>query len=136
MSLTINITKNRRGVVLELSGSLTVGEDMSLLRESIRNELAKGVRDLVLDLSGVAHIDSRGLGELVSMTVEIRKEGGAVKFIGLSSRSNQALEMTGLGTVFENSAKEHQLRRRRLAGSIVIAVASLLAGLIVYILSK
>jgi anti-anti-sigma factor len=136
MSLTINITKNRRGVVLELSGSLTVGEDMSLLRESIRNELAKGVRDLVLDLSGVAHIDSRGLGELVSMTVEIRKQRGAVKFIGLSSRSNQALEMTGLVTVFENSAKEHQLRRRRLAGSIVIAVASLLAGLIVYILSK
>ena len=136
MSLIINIPKNRTGVVLELSGSLTLGEDMSLLRESIRNELAKGVRDLVLDFSGVTHIDSRGLGELVSMTVEIRKKGGAVKLIGLSSRSNQAIEMTGLVAVFESSVKEHELRKRRLARTIIIVVAGLLAGLIVYILLK
>jgi len=136
MSLMINIRKNGTGIVLELSGSLTVGGDMSVLRESIRNEFAKGIRDLVLDFSGVAHIDSRGLGELVSTSVEIRKKGGSLKLIGLSSKSNQVLEMTGLVTVFKSSATEQEFRKRRLARTIVILVGSLLAGLILYILSK
>ena len=132
----INIRKNATGIVLELSGSLTVGEDMSVLRESIRNEFAKGVRDLVLDLSGVALIDSRGLGELVSTSVEIGKRGGPLKLIGLSSRSNQVLEMTGLVSVFKSSATEQEFRKRRLTRTIVILVGSFLAGLILYILSK
>ena len=136
MSLIINIRKNGTGVVLELSGNLTVGEDMSVLRKSILNEFAKGARDLVLDFSGVAHIDSRGLGELVSTSVEIRKNGGSLKLIGLSSGSNHVLEMTRLGTVLKSAATEQELRKRRLTRTIVILVASFLAGLIVYILSK
>ena len=136
MSLMINIRKNATGIVLELSGSLTVGEDMSVLRESVRNEFAKGVREFVLDFSGVAHIDSRGLGELVSTSVEIGKRGGSLKLIGLSSRSNQVLEMTGLVSVFKSSATEQEFRKRHLTRTIVILVGSFLAGLILYILSK
>jgi anti-anti-sigma factor len=135
-SLIINIRKNGKDVVLELSGSLTVGEDMAVLRDSIRNEFAKGVTDFVLDFTGVAHIDSRGLGELVSTSVEITKKGGSLKLIGVSSRSNQVIEMTRLVTVFKSSAMEQELKKRRLATIIVILVTSLLSGLIVYILSK
>jgi anti-anti-sigma factor len=134
--LIINIRKNGKDVVLELSGSLTVGEDMAVLRDSIRNEFAKGVTDFVLDFTGVAHIDSRGLGELVSTSVEITKKGGSLKLIGVSSRSNQVIEMTRLVTVFKSSAMEQELKKRRLATIIVILVTSLLSGLIVYILSK
>jgi anti-anti-sigma factor len=135
MSLTINIRKNKTRVVLELSGSLTVGEDMAPLRESIRNELAKGARGFDLDVSRLSHIDSRGLGELVSMSVDVQNKGGSVKLIRLNSRSNQVLEMTKLTTVL-GSATHQEFRRNRLALTIVIAALSLLTVLIVYILSK
>jgi anti-anti-sigma regulatory factor len=72
----------------------------------------------------------------MSLIINIRKKGGSLKLIGLSSGFNQVLEMTRLVTVFKSSATEQELRKRRLTRTIVILVASLLAGLIVYILSK
>ena len=101
MSLSLKTRKVDDIVVLELSGKLTIGEPVLLLRETLRRHGNDGERKYILNLGDVSYIDSSGLGELVSSYTTIRNKGGDVKLLKLTSKTRDLLQMTKLLTVFD-----------------------------------
>src|SRR6266705_6637542 len=51
--------------VIEIAGRITAGEALAALRQTIRDEVAKGHNKMLLNLKDVSYIDSSGLGELI-----------------------------------------------------------------------
>jgi anti-sigma B factor antagonist len=101
MSLEIE-QREREGItILEMKGRITVGKEATGLREKIAELTAAGIRNVVLNLSGIDFIDSTGLGALVVCATSARKAGGAVKLVSLNRRNIELLVMTKLATVFE-----------------------------------
>lgn len=87
--------------VVDLAGRITLGEGATLLRETIRDLLAKGEPQILLNLAEVSYIDSSGLGELVSGFSLVRKSGGDLKLLHLTRKVHDLLKITKLFTVFD-----------------------------------
>src|SRR5260370_11699191 len=51
--------------IVDLAGKVTAGEALTMLRQTIRDEVAKGHTRILLNLKDVSYIDSSGLGELI-----------------------------------------------------------------------
>ena len=86
--------------ILDLSGRVVAGE-AAMLRESIRDLLAGGKKDIVLNLAESPYIDSAGIGELVSALVAVRRESGSLALMNLSRRVHDVLGIVKLLTVFQ-----------------------------------
>jgi anti-sigma B factor antagonist len=91
--------------ILDVSGRVVAGE-AALLRESIRNLIARGEKNIVLNLAEVPYIDSAGIGELVSALVAVRRQSGCLELLNLSRRVRDVLEIVKLLTVFQVFANE------------------------------
>jgi anti-sigma B factor antagonist len=101
MTMKINSREIDGTVILDFNGRLVLGEDTTLLREQVRALIAKGQKNILLNLQDVPYIDSSGLGELVSAFIAARKEGGELKLLNLTSKVHGLLQITKLYTVFE-----------------------------------
>jgi anti-sigma B factor antagonist len=101
MSLEINRSEREGIVILELRGRITVGEESTLLRETLRGLVNESKSNVVLNLRGVDYIDSTGLGALVMCHNSVAKAGGKVKLVHLNQRTIELLVMTKLAVVFE-----------------------------------
>jgi anti-sigma B factor antagonist len=92
----------REGVlVLNLTGKIVLGEGTRTFRQLIQDALAIGKKDIILNLAEVVHIDSSGLGELVTSHSSVKRQGGHLKLIKLTSRAHELVNLTKLHTVFE-----------------------------------
>ncbi|MGD0213245.1 MAG: STAS domain-containing protein [Terriglobales bacterium] len=94
-------TRALEGVmIVDCSGRLIFGEESASLRDMVKKLLSDNPR-LVMNLREVNHIDSGGLGTLVSLFTTARNAGGAVKLASLSKRVGDLLQVTKLLTIFE-----------------------------------
>ncbi len=87
--------------ILDLSGRIVLGEGSVQLRESIKELIAKGQKNILLNLGDVNYIDSSGLGELVSAYTSVRNAGGELKLLSLTKKVHDLLQITKLYTVFD-----------------------------------
>ena len=87
--------------ILDLSGRITLGEGSVVLREQIRDLLAKGQKKILLNLADVTYIDSSGIGELVSAFTAVKNQGGELKLLKLTKKVHDLLQITKLYTVFD-----------------------------------
>lgn len=101
MSLSVKTRKVDGIVVVDMSGRLTIGEPVLLLRETLRVQINDGTRQFILNLGDVSYIDSSGLGELVSAYTTVRNKQGDVKLLNLTAKAKDLLQMTKLLTVFD-----------------------------------
>ena len=101
MSMNITIRENNGVTVIDLSGRLTLGDGPAILREDIRRLLEEGKTRLLLNLAGVTHLDSAGMGLLVGAYATVSRSGGQLKLSNLTSRVKDLLIITKLCTVFE-----------------------------------
>jgi anti-sigma B factor antagonist len=106
MSLSIKTRKVDGVTLLDLSGRLTIGEPVLLLRDNIRTFINDGDMKFVLNLGDVSYIDSSGLGELVSTYTTVRNRKGDVKLLHLTTKAKDLLQMTKLLTVFDTYEDE------------------------------
>ena len=106
MSLSIKTRKVDGITLLDLSGRLTIGEPVLLLRDNIRTFINDGDSKFVLNLGDVSYIDSSGLGELVSTYTTVRNRQGDVKLLHLTTKAKDLLQMTKLLTVFDTYEDE------------------------------
>ena len=91
-----------RGVtILDLSGNLGLGESNRQLHDSIKRLVSEGKTQIVINLEKVTHIDSSGLGELVSSFTTLKANNGALKLTNVNDRVNDLMTITKLYTVFE-----------------------------------
>jgi anti-sigma B factor antagonist len=92
----------REGVlVLNLTGRIILGEGTRSLRELIHDALAMGKKDIVLNLGEVVHIDSSGLGEMVTLHTAVARAGGQLKLLKLTARAQDLMHISRLHTIFE-----------------------------------
>ena len=71
------------------------------MREQVKDLVAKGKKQIVLNLAGVTYIDSGGLGTLVGLYTTARNAGGSIKLASLTPRVGDLLQVTKLLTVFD-----------------------------------
>ena len=101
MSFTLNSRTVGDVHVLDLSGRVTVGEPVQLLREAVRRCSEEGNCRFVLNLEDISYIDSCGLGELVATYTSACNRGGSVNLLNPSKRTMELLELTRLSEVFD-----------------------------------
>jgi anti-sigma B factor antagonist len=90
--------------VIELTGRLTVDDRPGLLKDAVAAALGRGVRKLLLDLSGVRYIDSTRLGELIAAHITSTRQGARLRLVAVPPRIVELLEMAGLEGVFPRHA--------------------------------
>ena len=100
-SLKTNTRQSEGVAILDLSGRITLGEGSVVLREQIRDLLAKGSKKILLNLADVTYIDSSGIGELVSAFTAVKNQGGELKLLNLTKKVHDLLQITKLYTVFD-----------------------------------
>jgi len=101
INLYINERRMGNVTVLDLKGRVRIGGGTVSLHKSIRCLVAEGKTEILLNLAGVTHIDSSGLGELISSHVTVNDKGGQIKLINLTESLRELMIITKLLTVFD-----------------------------------
>ncbi|HXN48364.1 MAG TPA: STAS domain-containing protein [Bryobacteraceae bacterium] len=101
MSLDISVRRLDNVAVVDLSGRITLGEASGRLRDTIKDLVTNGSKDILLNLAGVTYMDSSGLGELVGAFATVSNRGGKLKLQGLQPRLYELMHITKLYSVFE-----------------------------------
>jgi anti-sigma B factor antagonist len=101
----INLYINERRVeavtIIDLKGRERISGGAVELHRSIRCLADEGKTQILLDLAWVKHIDSTGLGELISSHVTLDDKGGALKLMHMSESVRELMTIKKLLTVFE-----------------------------------
>ncbi len=88
-------------VIVDIVGELRLGEGTGILRDVVRELAGKGYVNILLNLAAVRHIDSAGVGELMTCFTSIRNQGGHLKLMNLNKNVHNLLQITKLYTIFE-----------------------------------
>jgi bifunctional UDP-N-acetylglucosamine pyrophosphorylase/glucosamine-1-phosphate N-acetyltransferase len=87
--------------VLELSGRLTLGTGVEDFGNKVREIVEAGRRELLVNLTKVAYIDSAGLGALVRAMTTATRSGGRCKLCSVPPKVRILLETAGLHRALE-----------------------------------
>jgi len=93
--------------IITVTGDITLnkGGDV-ILKDKINSLLQQGRKKLLLDLGGVAYVDSAGLGQLVQVKVTASRSGAELKLLNITKRLQDLLVVTRLSTVFDSYEDE------------------------------
>lgn len=93
--------------VVKVTGDITLnkGGDV-ILKDKINSLLQQGRKKLLLDLGGVAYVDSAGLGQLVQVRVTAGRSSAELKLLNITKRLKDLLVVTRLSTVFDSFESE------------------------------
>src|SRR5882762_2024008 len=100
--LDINARQAGDITILDLNGSVRMGEGAVALRNSIRGLIDGGKKKILLNLGGVKNIDSSGIGELIANYTTLTRDGGQLKLLNLTEKIRDLLVITKLLTVFDS----------------------------------
>jgi anti-sigma B factor antagonist len=95
------VRTDRDGVsLIQVVGKLTATKLNESLRGMVKDVIAMGVREIIIDMSEVVHMDSTGVGELISAYTAISKEQGVLHLWKLPEIIEELLDATNLLEVF------------------------------------
>jgi anti-sigma B factor antagonist len=94
-------TEIQNVTILSVHGDIIGEESRRRLVDHVWALLSEDHASIVLDVSDVRHVDSRGLGELIECFRAAASRGGAVKLLGVNGRLSDLLVITKLANVFE-----------------------------------
>ncbi len=95
--MIIKVNEHDGAKVLSLSGDL---DEESVLMDTITPVIDGGTKRVIVDLSGVAHVNSSGLSSLIRATVRAGYKGGHVVLVNPSRYVAGVLQTTSLSKVF------------------------------------
>jgi anti-sigma B factor antagonist len=87
--------------IVDLRGSIDLGEASLTLRRTIRDLVERARTKIILNLSQVNSMDSAGVGELAGAYVPVKSKGGDLKFLNPTKKVYDMLKITQLDKVFE-----------------------------------
>jgi anti-sigma B factor antagonist len=91
---------NKKVAIMALSGDPLGEPDAELVRQKTRQIVQSKIRHVVFDMSGVRHINSAGLGGLVSAFTTLRKVGGTVQLSNVVDPVRRIFNITRLDELF------------------------------------
>jgi anti-sigma B factor antagonist len=104
----IKIRKTDSVAILDLSGKLMGGPDADVFKDTIKQLIEEGYKNVIVNLEHVPWVNSTGLGILIAGYTTLKREGGALKLIHVTDRIESILMITKLGTIFESYSDEQQ----------------------------
>ncbi|MFC9056701.1 STAS domain-containing protein [Streptomyces sp. NPDC057074] len=108
--IEINYSDVGGWTVVEIRGEVDVYA-VPTIKQHMIERLADGLRRFVIDLRGVAFIDSMGLGVLVGALKRVQAVRGELKLVIADAHTKQLFAMTGLRHVFPIYDSVYQARR-------------------------
>jgi anti-sigma B factor antagonist len=93
--------REKQGIcILDLDGSLIIGDSEAMMRNTIITLTEAGTVNIIVNLAGVTEIDEDGLSALIFCHARIAESGGALKLLHLRPDLS-LMVVTKLDTVFE-----------------------------------
>ena len=99
--MNINVRKQDDITILDLLGTLVLGEAVVTFRDQIQELVGAGVKRVVVNLTGVQFVDSSGIGAMVGAHTSLEISGGVCKFCSPLPRVVQTLKLTHMLEVFD-----------------------------------
>jgi anti-sigma B factor antagonist len=99
VQLSVSQTSAGNVPILAVSGEVDV-YSAPALKEKINELVQSGEKTLIVDLSGVAFLDSTGLGALVEARASTTEAGGSLPIVCNQERILKLFTITGLDGVF------------------------------------
>lgn len=101
MSLKITSSETNGTSVMTLDGRIVLGDEDDALREKLKNLIAEGKKQIVVNMQLIKSVDSAGLGTLFAAHRSAKAEGASLKLCNLGGRFKEVLHTTRLATVFQ-----------------------------------
>lgn len=99
--MTISIRKAGSTTILDLNGTLKLGESEQEFRNQVEELVDGGVQRIAINLAGVPEMDSSGIGSIVRAYTQVKKAGGRCTFFAPTKRVLQLIKMVRLDSVLE-----------------------------------
>jgi len=98
----VTSTRQVAGVtIVDISGRIVLGGESAKLRKLVCDLLDRGQKNILFNLADVNYIDSSGLGNMVGSFTSVRKQGGELKLLHLTTKVQDLMQITRLYTVFD-----------------------------------
>jgi anti-sigma B factor antagonist len=101
MSLKITNRETNGTSVVTLDGRIVLGDEGDALRDKLKNLIAEGKKQIVVNMELIQSIDSAGLGTLFAAHLSAEAQGASLKLCNLGCRFQEVLQITRLATVFQ-----------------------------------
>jgi anti-sigma B factor antagonist len=99
--MELQVRKNGGVTVIAVSGTITMLDTPSPLKDRVTSLVRDGERNIVLSLGNLTFVDSSCMGELVSCYVRVARAGGTLKLAQSPRRIQELLLVTRLGEIFD-----------------------------------
>ena len=91
------LTRNSGAVtILDLQGRITIGASNDALGAELRKLADAGPTNVILNLTGVAQMDSSGISTVVRAFVSLERQGGGLVVLNPVGHVREVLELTRL----------------------------------------
>ena len=101
MSVSLNTRQVGDVIIVNASGTVTLGPAANTFSDAIHDLAARGYKKILINLADVSYIDSWGIGEFVSCLTRVANGGGSMKLLNPSKRVRDLLQITKLHAVFQ-----------------------------------
>jgi anti-sigma B factor antagonist len=99
--MKLDVKEQGTAAVILVKGNLMGGPETLAVHEKVRELLGQKKIHLVIDLSGVAWINSSGLGMLMGCLTSIKNAGGELRITGVTEKVKNLFVITKLITLFD-----------------------------------
>lgn len=99
--MEIQSQEYKRVAVVTISGRIDSATSTEF-EAALQDAIAKGKRNLILDMSQVEFLSSSGLRVLVTTLKTLRKTGGDICIAQPSQRARDAIDIAGLDVLFKS----------------------------------
>jgi len=96
----MQIRENGSAALVAVTGKLTAIHLSASLRGAVKQLLAKGIKRIIIDMGELVHIDSTGVGELVSAYTSASAEQAELELCDVPESCLELLEITNLTDIF------------------------------------
>ena len=87
--------------IVDFKGRLAIGVSETVLPRVVGEILSDGSKKILLNLSDMDYIDSNGLGELVQVFRESKRNGASLRLLKPHDRVAKTLRLTNLLPMFQ-----------------------------------
>ncbi len=110
MRFSVTTRQNGDVTIVTIKGAIMYAE-AAALHEMFTDLISKGRKKFLLNLGGVTHLDSSGIGSLARAFTTVRKANGELKMVDLSRQVERLLDMANLYKIFEDYSDEESALR-------------------------
>ena len=97
--MKFSINGDKKYLLIKVTGEM-IAPDCNKITDSLTDPVDSIAKPVIVDLTDVSYIDSRGLGILVFLYTRIKKAGQHFFVVGVTDDVKKVMKITALDTIF------------------------------------